>query len=45
MTFRDLRFLYPGGGMLGGRTPLMGVVYINPDRHVDHMELDGRDQP
>ena len=44
VTFRDLRFVYPDGGMLGGRTPLMGVAYINSDRRLDHMELDGTDQ-
>jgi len=30
--------------MLGGRTPLMGVAYIDSDRRLDHMELDGTDQ-
>lgn len=43
VTFRDLRFLY-SSGILSGRTPLMGVVYINPDRRVDHLEMDGEDQ-
>ncbi|MBS1801033.1 MAG: metal-dependent hydrolase [Acidobacteria bacterium] len=44
VTFRDLRFIYPGGGLLSGRTPLMGTAYINSDRRVDHMEMDGRIQ-
>lgn len=44
VTFRDLRFIY-ATGILSGRTPLMGVVYINSDRRVDHMEFDGHDQP
>jgi inner membrane protein len=43
VTFRDLRFIY-SSGMLSGRTPLMGTVYINGDRRVDHMEMDGRTQ-
>jgi inner membrane protein len=43
VTFRDLRFIY-SSGLLSGRTPLMGVAYINPDRHLDHLEIDGRDQ-
>ncbi|HEY8997438.1 MAG TPA: metal-dependent hydrolase [Edaphobacter sp.] len=43
VTFRDLRFLYDSG-VLSGRTPLMGVAYINPDRRVDHLEMDGHDQ-
>jgi inner membrane protein len=43
ITFRDLRFIYDSG-FLSGRTPLMGIAYINQDRHVDHLELDGRDQ-
>jgi inner membrane protein len=44
VTFRDLRFLYDSG-FLSGRTPLMGTVYINSDRRVDHMEMDGHIQP
>ncbi|WP_260706503.1 metal-dependent hydrolase [Edaphobacter flagellatus] len=44
VTFRDLRFVY-SSGFLAGRTPLMGVVVINSDRRVDHMEMDGRTQP
>jgi inner membrane protein len=44
VTFRDLRFLY-SSGMFAGRTPLMGSVYVNSDRRVDHMEMDGRVQP
>lgn len=44
ITFRDLRFIYDSG-FLSGRTPLMGVAYINGDRRVDHLEMDGRDQP
>jgi inner membrane protein len=44
VTFRDLRFIYDSG-FLSGRTPLMGVVYVNSDRRVDHMEMDGHIQP
>ena len=43
LTFRDLRFLY-SSGLFSGRTPLMGIVYINSDRRVDHMQMDGRIQ-
>lgn len=45
VTFRDLRFV-SDTPILGesNRTPLMGDVYINDDRRVDHMEMDGRIQ-
>ncbi len=43
VTFRDLRFLY-NSGLFAGRTPLMGAVFINSDRRVDSMEMDGRKQ-
>jgi inner membrane protein len=43
VTFRDLRFIY-SSGFLSGRTPLMGTVYVNNNRRVDHMEMDGRIQ-
>ncbi|MDE1176428.1 MAG: metal-dependent hydrolase [Edaphobacter sp.] len=44
VTFRDLRFLYDDG-LLSGHTPLMGVAYINSNRRIDHLEMDGHDQP
>jgi inner membrane protein len=42
VTFRDLRFVYDTP-MLGSgrRIPLMGVVYVNDDRKVVRMEMDG----
>jgi inner membrane protein len=41
VTFRDLRFLY-GTDLFGrDRAPLSGVVVVNDDRRVDHMEMDG----
>jgi inner membrane protein len=45
VTFRDLRFLYdiplfPGRG----KAPLSGTVYVNADRRVVRMEMDGRVQ-
>jgi inner membrane protein len=42
VTFRDLRFVYDTP-MFAGRdkTPLTGAVYVNDDRRVDHMEMDG----
>jgi len=43
VTFRDLRFIYDSG-LLSGRSALMGVAYIDPDRHVDHLEMDGKEQ-
>jgi inner membrane protein len=43
VTFRDLRFIY-SSGLLSGRIPLMGTVYINSDRRVDRMEMDGHPQ-
>jgi inner membrane protein len=46
VTFRDLRFAYatPVLGRDPDRLPLLGTVVINPDRRVDHMEMDGRVQ-
>jgi inner membrane protein len=45
VTFRDLRFMYDMPFLSGReKTPLSGAVYINSDRRVDHMEMDGRIQ-
>ncbi len=46
VTFRDLRFAYatPVLGRDPDRLPLVGRVVINPDRRVDHMQLDARVQ-
>ncbi len=46
VTFRDLRFMY-NTTFLPGREdpPLSGAVYINDDRRIDHMEMDGNTQP
>jgi len=42
VTFRNLRFIYDAPTITGrNRTPLVGVVYVNDDRHVDRMEMDG----
>lgn len=45
VTFRDLRFLY--GTSIFGReqVPLAGAIYVNDDRQVDRMEMDGHPQP
>ena len=49
VTFRDLRFIYTtpilGREMNSNNAPLSGVVVVNDDRKVDHMEMDGRIQP
>jgi inner membrane protein len=49
VTFRDLRFIYAapilGRTSSAGRAPLSGTVFINDERRVDHMEMDGRIQP
>ena len=46
VTFRDLRFMYDIPFLPGReKTPLSGAVYINADRRIDHMEMDGRIQP
>jgi inner membrane protein len=45
VTFRDLRFLYDTSFIAGReKTPLSGTVYINDDRRVVRMEMDGRVQ-
>ena len=45
VTFRDLRFFYDTPLFSGGqKTPLSGTVYVNSDRHVVRMEMDGRVQ-
>jgi inner membrane protein len=45
VTFRDLRFLYDTP-LFSGRekTPLSGTVYVNADRRVVRMEMDGHIQ-
>jgi inner membrane protein len=45
VTFRDLRFLYDTP-FLSGRAgpPLSGMVYVNSDRRVVRMEMDGHVQ-
>lgn len=46
VTFRDLRFFYDTTIFKGRETsPLSGAVYINDDRRVDHMEMNGHTQP
>ena len=46
VTFRDLRFFYDVA-FLKGRTPppLTGRVFLNADRKVVRMEMDGRSEP
>ncbi len=45
VTFRSLRFVYDTPIFAGrDKTPLMGEVYVNSDRRVDHMTMDGRTQ-
>ncbi|MCU1222044.1 MAG: Protein of unknown function transrane [Edaphobacter sp.] len=45
VTFRDLRFMYDMPFLSGReKTPLSGAVYIDADRRIDHMEMDGRIQ-
>jgi inner membrane protein len=45
VSFRDLRFFYDTP-LIAGRqkTPLSGTVYVNSDRRVVRMEMDGRIQ-
>jgi inner membrane protein len=45
VTFRNLRFMYDTP-IFSGREqiPLMGKVYVNSDRRVDHMEMNGHSQ-
>jgi inner membrane protein len=46
VTFRDLRFLYDTPLFSGrSKTPLSGAVYVNADRRVVRMEMDGHPQP
>lgn len=45
VTFRDLRFMYDAPGLPGrDKTPLSGTVYIDVDRRVVRMEMDGHVQ-
>jgi inner membrane protein len=45
VSFRDLRFLYDTPFFSGReKTPLSGAVYVNSDRRVVRMEMDGRIQ-
>src|SRR5258708_229978 len=45
VSFRDLRFLYDTPFFAGGeKTPLSGKVYINVNRRVVRIEMDGRIQ-
>jgi len=42
VTFRDLRFVHAAPPIgRSDRIPLSGAVYVNDDRRVDHMEMDG----
>jgi inner membrane protein len=45
VTFRDLRFMYDTSFLRGRESPpLSGTVYVNDDRRVVRMEMDGRVQ-
>jgi inner membrane protein len=45
VSFRDLRFFYDTPLFAGRqKTPLSGTVYVNADRRVVRMEMDGRVQ-
>ena len=45
VSFRDLRFVYDTPLFAGRqKTPLSGTVYVNADRRVVRMEMDGRVQ-
>jgi inner membrane protein len=45
VSFRDLRFLYDTPFFSGReKTPLSGTVYVNADRRIVRMEMDGRIQ-
>jgi len=45
VTFRDLRFMYDTPFMRGRESPpLSGAAYVNDDRRVVRMEMDGRVQ-
>jgi inner membrane protein len=45
VSFRDLRFLYDTPFLAGReKTPLSGNVYVNADRRVVRLEMDGRTQ-
>lgn len=49
VSFRDLRFIYAtpllGRDSPADRAPLSGAVFVNEDRRVDHLEMDGHIQP
>jgi inner membrane protein len=44
VTFRDLRFIYVPAILERERNLLSGTVYVNADRHVVRMEIDGHVQ-
>ena len=45
VTFRNLRFMYDTPIFAGrDKAPLTGAVYVNDDRRVDHLEMDGHVQ-
>ena len=45
VSFRDLRFFYNTPFFSGReKTPLSGTVYVNADRRVVRMEMNGRIQ-
>ena len=45
VSFRDLRFFYNTPFFSGReKTPLSGTVYVNADRRVVRMEMDGHVQ-
>ncbi len=45
VSFRDLRFMYDVSAMHGRESPpLMGTVFVNSNRQVVRMEMDGRVQ-
>jgi inner membrane protein len=45
VSFRDLRFFYDTPLFAGRqKAPLSGMVYVNADRRVVRMEMDGRVQ-
>ena len=43
VTFRDLRFV-PDTAADRGNSALSGTVFVNDDRRIDHMEMNGRIQ-
>jgi len=44
VRFMDLRFMYDAPMMHGRMSPLSGTVYVDADRRIARMELDGRVQ-